>query len=78
MPRLLPRSVIVVSVDRIYFQCQKALVRSALWDTGTQIPRTALPSTGTMLEALAKRSGDDFDGAQYDRNYPEHLPKTIY
>lgn len=71
----LPRSVLVVSVERIYFQCQKALVRSRLWDAGAQIPRTELPSTGTMLEAL---SGNDFDGEEYDRNYSTHMQKTIY
>ena len=71
----LPRSVLVVSVERIYFQCQKALVRSRLWDAEAQIPRTDLPSTGTMLEAL---SGNDFDGEEYDRNYSTHMQKTIY
>ena len=30
-----PRSVIAVTVERIYFQCQKALVRSHLWDLDT-------------------------------------------
>ena len=71
----LPRSVLVVSVERIYFQCQKALVRSRLWDAEAQIPRSELPSTGTMLEAL---SGSEFDGEEYDRNYPQRLKKTIY
>ena len=70
-----PRSVIAVTVERIYFQCQKALVRSGLWRAESQIRRTDLPSTGEMLEAL---SGDDFDGAAYDRNYPERLKGTIY
>ena len=51
----LPRSVLVVTVDRIYFQCQKALVRSRLWDAEVQVPRSDLPSTGKMLEALGKR-----------------------
>lgn len=73
-----PRSVIIVTVERIYFQCQKALVRSALWDVETQIPRSDLPSTGTMLEALTHDSQDNFDGATYDRTYSEHLQKTIY
>jgi PPOX class probable FMN-dependent enzyme len=76
-----PRSVIIVSVERIYFQCQKALARSGLWDAGAQIPRSELPSTGTMLAALLARDGDrdaDFDGEAYDRNYPEHMKKTIY
>jgi PPOX class probable FMN-dependent enzyme len=34
-----PRSVIVVTVDRVYFQCAKAIVRSRLWDPATQIDR---------------------------------------
>ena len=71
----LPRSVLIVTVERIYFQCQKALVRSRLWASEAQVPRSDLPSTGEMLEAL---SDSDFDGAEYDRNYSEHLEKTIY
>ena len=71
----LPRSVLVVTVERIYFQCQKALVRSRLWDREAQIPRSDLPSTGRMLEALSE---GDFDGAEFDRGYAEHLKKTIY
>jgi PPOX class probable FMN-dependent enzyme len=71
----LPRSVLVVTVERIYFQCQKALVRSRLWSPEAQIPRTDLPSTGEMLKPLL---GDDFDAAEYDRNYPAQMAKTIY
>jgi len=70
-----PVSVLVVTVDRIYFQCQKALARSRLWHEDAQIPRSALPSTGEILQALSK---DEFDGAEYDRGYPEHMKKTIY
>jgi len=71
----IPTSVLVVTVERVYFQCQKALVRSRLWSEDAKIPRSDLPSTGTMLEAL---TNSDFDGAEYDRNYPEHMKKTIY
>ncbi len=70
-----PRSVIAVTVERIYFQCQKALVRSHLWDLDAQIPRTDLPSTGTMLQAL---SNESFDGNEYDRTYSEYMKKSIY
>ncbi len=71
----IPTSVLVVMVKSVYFQCQKALVRSKLWSQEAQIPRSDLPSTGTMLQA---RSNGDFDGAEYDRNYPEHMKNTIY
>ncbi|PON14866.1 hypothetical protein C2W62_26840 [Candidatus Entotheonella serta] len=71
----IPTSVLVVTVKSVYFQCQKALVRSKLWSQEAQLPRSDLPSTGTMLQA---RSNGDFDGAEYDRNYPEHMKNTIY
>lgn len=71
----LPRSVIVVHVERVYFQCSKALARSRLWDPAIQIPRSALPTTGQMIAALSK---DSFDADEYDRNYPAHMAKTIY
>lgn len=70
-----PTSVLVVTVDRIYFQCRKALVRSKLWDPASVIDRSDLPSTGEIIKALA---ADAFDAEAYDRGYPEHMKKTIY
>lgn len=71
----LPRSVLVVRVERVYFQCSKALIRSELWNPEKHISRKALASTGTMLaDITAGRVG----GEQYDREYPERLRSTIY
>ena len=69
-----PKTVVVVTVERVYFQCQKALARSRLWESEAQIPRTALPSTGTMLAAL----DGAIDATTYDVNYPEHMKNSIY
>jgi hypothetical protein len=71
----LPRTVIKVTADSVYFQCPKALIRSRLWDPASQIERSALPSSGAILEALSKGK---FDGAEYERNYPKRLAETIY
>lgn len=70
-----PACVIVVTAERVYPQCQKALVRSKLWDPAMQIARSGLPSAGEMLEALTKGG---FDGKAYDAAYPERLKQTIY
>jgi uncharacterized protein len=70
-----PKTVLTVTVDRIYTQCPKALVRSRLWSQEAQIARSALPSAGEMLESLSKGS---IDGAEYDRAYPQRLKETIY
>jgi len=71
----LPRSVIVVTVDRIYFQCPKAIVRSELWNPEKHISRKSLPSTGTILADI---SAGTVGGEEYDREYPERLKITLY
>jgi len=70
-----PRSVIVVAVDRIYYQCAKAIVRSKLWDASRHIDRASLPSAGTILADLTQgRVG----GPEHDRAAPERLKATLY
>jgi PPOX class probable FMN-dependent enzyme len=70
-----PRAVIIVSVESVYFQCSKAVIRSKLWDASRQIARSALPSNGTVLAEITKgREG----GADYDKAYPARLKETIY
>ena len=71
----LPRSVIAVRAERVYFQCPKALVRSELWNPDKQISRKSLPSTGTILADI---TAGKVGGEQYDRDYPERLRTTIY
>jgi len=70
-----PRSVVEVTVERVYYQCQKALVRSRLWSPDARISRDSLPSAGEIFEAL---SNGAIDAADYDRDYPEHLDSSIY
>ena len=70
-----PACVIVVTADRIYPQCPKALVRSQLWDPATQIQRSTLPTTGQMLQRI---TDGQYDGVAHDAAYPERLRQTIY
>jgi len=70
-----PRTVIVVFVDRIYFQCAKAIVRSKLWDPSRHIKRDSLPSTGSILADL---SAGKVGGPEYDRTAPERIKATLY
>ena len=71
----MPRAVLVVTVDRCYFQCPKAIVRSKLWDPATQVDRKSLPTSGTILAGISKGA---IGGPEHDRAYPERLKATIY
>jgi PPOX class probable FMN-dependent enzyme len=70
-----PRSVLVVTVESIYFQCSKALVRSKLWDPSLHIKRSDLPSTGSMIGRLSKGA---IDAEAYDRAAPERIKTMLY
>ncbi len=70
-----PKSVIIIKIDSVYFQCQKALARSKLWHPDSIVDRSTLPTAGEMAEAM---STEPFDGKAYDEGYPEHMKKTIY
>lgn len=70
-----PRSAIVVTVEAIYFQCARAIVRSDLWNTDRHVDPGSLPSPGQMLAGLSEgRLG----GEGYDRDWPERAAKTLW
>jgi uncharacterized protein len=64
-----PRSVIVMVVDAVYFQCTRALLRSELWNPARHVDPKTLPSAGQILAALSQNQvgGDDFDQAWPER-----------
>lgn len=71
-------SVLNITVEKAYFQCQKAIHRSKLWDSSSYIDRASLPSAGEMTQYFSDKKGIAFDGETYDKNYSEHIKKTIY
>lgn len=71
----IPKAVITVTVDTIYFQCQKAIYRSGLWTEEAKVDRSTLPTAGQITQAL---SSEPFDGDSYDKAYPERMKATAY
>jgi PPOX class probable FMN-dependent enzyme len=70
-----PKLVLVVSVDAVYFQCSRAIVRSDLWNGEKHVSRGAVPTAGKILsDASACR----IDGEQYDRELPGRVKTTLY
>src|SRR5690242_19823165 len=70
-----PKSVLVIKVDKVFFQCAKAIVRSKLWDPKTQIERASLPTAGVIL---AEITDGKLGGPEHDRLAPERMKATIY
>jgi PPOX class probable FMN-dependent enzyme len=70
-----PRTVIVIAVRSVFFQCAKAIVRSRLWDEEAKVDRRSLPSVGTILAEL---SNCQFGGEAYDRELASRTKNRLY
>ena len=70
-----PRSVIVLAVDEVYFQCARAIVRSDLWNPARRVDPATLPTPGQIL---AEMSESRVGGADYDRAWPERARKSLW
>ena len=70
-----PRSVTVVTVESIYFQCARAIKRAGLWNAERQSLAVGLPTPGQML---ARTSRGDIDGEAYDADWPGRAAKTMW
>ena len=70
-----PRSVIVIALERVYFQCARAIVRSDLWNAERHVDPAALPTPGDILAVMSHaRVG----GQAYDEEWPERAAKTMW
>ena len=70
-----PRTVLVVAVESVFYQCAKAIVRSKLWDPLRHVYRKSLPSSGAILAEL---TDGKLGGEAHDRAAPERLKATLY
>ena len=70
-----PKSVIAITVETVFFQCARAILRSDLWNPQKHVARQTLPSAGQILAAL---SAHRFDGEAYDKALPERQKTTLY
>ncbi|GGB44299.1 pyridoxine biosynthesis protein [Roseibium aquae] len=69
-----PRSVIVIAIKQVYFQCARALMRSDLWNPDQRIDPNFLPKPGHMMQEIKAA----FDGAQYDKDWPGRANASMW
>ena len=70
-----PRSVIVIKIREVYFQCARAVMRSEIWTPDSWPNLDSLPTVGEILESMTK---GDVNAAQYDSEWPSRAKKTLW
>lgn len=64
-----PRTVMVIAVAEVYFQCARALIRSGLWQSDRHVDPKTLPTPGLILAEMSRGrvGGEAYDSAWADR-----------
>ena len=70
-----PRSVIVIEVETIYFQCARAIIRAELWNPERHIAASDLPTPG---EIISDMTDNRLGGKDYDMAWPEKAKATLW
>jgi uncharacterized protein len=70
-----PATVIEISIQSIYTQCPKALIRSDLWNPARHRTHDEVPTVGQIMDQITDGA---FGGEAYDAAYPERVRQTIY
>ena len=69
------RTVTVISVVSVYFQCARAIHRSDLWNPARHVDPKSLPTPGRILEVTSRTA---IDGNAYDAEWPERAKKSMW
>lgn len=69
----LPKSVIVITAESVYFQCSRSIVRANLWDPDSFPEPGQVPTAG---ELLAELSENKFGGEKYDLDWANRPKKN--
>lgn len=74
----MPKAVIVVTIQEIYFHCAKAINRSRLWDNETKADRSLLPSLGRILMNQIDPAQPEQDIAAVEQLIETRARTTLY
>ncbi len=54
-----PKLVVVITVDEVFLQCSKALIRSKLWQEEARVERDRLPTLGRMIADVVDAKAEE-------------------
>lgn len=68
-----PRSVIVVTISEVYFQCSRAILRADMWNGRDE--SAGLPTPGDILKEMTQ---GEVGGAAYDAEWPARATREMW
>jgi hypothetical protein len=69
-----PRSVIEITIEEVYFQCARAIMRADLWNPDNHLSKNDVPTPGQIIQEIK----DSFDGNTYDAEWLERAKGSMW
>jgi len=73
-----PSLVVVVTVDQVFLQCSKALIRSRLWQHDAKADRKLLPTLGQMIADVVDEKASAKTVQGYDDIIEQNIKEELY
>ncbi|WP_310539218.1 pyridoxamine 5'-phosphate oxidase family protein [Phenylobacterium sp.] len=70
-----PRCVMVITIETVFFQCARAVIRADLWNPAKHVDPARLPSAGRMLSAASQGAQG---GDAYDAEWPARAAASMW
>ena len=69
-----PATVLIVTIESVYFQCARALKRAQLWTSTEDRDLSRVPTAGEMIKAIDR----SFEADDYDATLSARQSSTLY
>ena len=73
-----PALVVVVTVEQVFLQCSKALIRSRLWQDEARVDRKLLPTLGRMIADVVDEQASNETVRGYDDVIEQNIKEELY
>lgn len=73
-----PKTALVISIQEIYFHCAKAITRSKLWASDSQVERDIMPSLGKILMQQIDPSKSEDEVKKVEELIEDRVKTTLY
>lgn len=70
-----PRSVILITIEEMYFQCARAMMRAEVWIPESWGEVAHLPTPGQILASM---TDNEVGGEAYDKAWPERAKSSMW
>jgi PPOX class probable FMN-dependent enzyme len=74
----LPKSLILVSIQEVYFHCAKAITRAKIWDSRSHVSRDKMPSLGRILMSQIAPEKSEVEIKEVEALIEDRVKTTLY